>query len=91
VHGYPFIQSGQDQVFLGRLKSADSRRSDPLCFESRPSYVYRWFTTPCRWHLSAMGEGGYERLAAGGKPALLEKIEPGWDKEWHEMAEEALR
>ncbi len=66
VHGYPFIQSGQDQGFLHRLKAANCRRADPLTFGFQPSYVYRWFTTSCRWHLSAMGTGGYERLAERG-------------------------
>ena len=91
VHGYPFIQSGQDQGFLNRLKAGNCRRSDPLCFEPRPSYVYRWFTTSCRWHLSALGKGGYERLAAGDRPPLVQKIQPCWEKEWLTMAEQALR
>ncbi len=91
VHGYPFIQSGQDQGFLKRLKEANSRWADPISFEPRPSYVYRWFTTSCRWHLSAMGNGGYERLAAGGKPSHVNKIEPHWEKEWLRMTDEGMR
>jgi glycosyltransferase involved in cell wall biosynthesis len=81
VHGYPFIQSGQDQGLLRRFKSQQLRRADPLRYDPRPSYVYRWFTADCAWHLSAMGGGGYERLA-GVNHARVERFKPGWEKDW---------
>jgi len=83
------MQSGQDQGFLKRLKAANCRRADPIAFGFGPSYVYRWFTTSCCWHLSAMGRGGYERLAVGDTPSLVQKLEPGWEKDWLAMAGEA--
>ena len=81
VHGYPFIQSGQDQGLLRRFKSSKLRRADPIQFDQRPSYIYRWFTTGCPWHLSALGSDGYERL--GEREQLdVNKLVPCWEKDW---------
>ena len=75
VCGYPFIQSGQDQGLLKRFKAANLRRADPIQFDARPSYVYRWFTAHSQ-HLSAMGADGYDRL--GGQPTpSATAINPG--------------
>ncbi len=84
VLGYPWMQSGQDQGLLARFKSVKLRRGNPLQFDPRPSYVYRWFTTPSRWHLSALGEGGYEQL--GERPVEpVNGWRPGWDRDWLEL------
>lgn len=80
VCGYPFIQSGQDQGLLKRFKAVNLRRADPIHFDARPSYVYRWFTAHSQ-HLSAMGAHGYERF--GKQPAPSNStITPGWDRDW---------
>lgn len=88
VHGYPFMQSGQDQGLLRRFKSSRLRRADPLQSDARPSYVYRWFTTTCRWHISAMGSGGYERLAHRAVH-VVDRLEPRWHRDWLRLHEEA--
>lgn len=87
VQGYPWMQSGQDQGLLRRFKAAKLRRADPLIFDPRPSYVYRWFTTPSRWHLSAMGQGGYERLGER-EAAPVTQWTPGWECDWLELQEQ---
>jgi glycosyltransferase involved in cell wall biosynthesis len=80
VGGYPFIQSGQDQGLLRRFKAAKLRRADPIQFDRRPSYVYRWYTAHAQ-HISALGRDGYERL--GRAPAeRIESLAPGWDTDW---------
>jgi glycosyltransferase involved in cell wall biosynthesis len=80
VCGYPFMQSGQDQGLLKRFKTANLRRADPIQFDSRPSYVYRWYTAHSQ-HISAMGKDGYERLGrlAAGRAAT---ITPRWSRDW---------
>lgn len=80
VGGYPFIQSGQDQGLLKRFKSAKLRRGDPLQFDPRPSYVYRWYTAHSS-HLSALGSDGYERLAQIRTERVTE-LQPHWDRDW---------
>ena len=84
VSGYPFIQSGQDQGLLKQFKSGNLRRADPIQFEPRPSYDYRWFTAHSQ-HLSAMGKDGYERLS---KLPLFagSQILPNWDREWESVS-----
>ncbi len=87
VCGYPFIQSGQDQGLLKRFKSAKLRRGDPIQFDDRPSYVYRWYTAHSH-HLSALGQDGYERLgriAAGRAPTIA----PRWSFDWVNLHEQA--
>jgi len=81
VDGYPFIQSGQDQGLLRRFKAKSLVRNDPLCVDRRPSYVYRWYTTPCNWHLSALGKGGYERLGER-RSQFIECLSPCWQRNW---------
>jgi len=80
VNGYPFIQSGQDQALLKRLKSGKLRNADPLKFDTRPSYVYRWFTAHSS-HISALGSDGYERLGVY-EIELIEELKPRWDRDW---------
>ena len=46
---------------LIRFKATNLRRADPIQFDPRPGYVYRWFTAHSQ-HISAMGADGYERL-----------------------------
>ena len=88
VGGYPWIQSGQDQGLLKRFKAANLRRADPIAFDPRPSYVYRWFTSHST-HLSAMGADGYARL---GQKAVerIAKIEPRWEVDWLGLANAEL-
>jgi hypothetical protein len=90
VHGYPFIQSGQDLGLLKRFYDAGATYADPLTIDPRPSYIYRWFTTDTGWHLSAMGRGGYERLESyeGGQ---ARRIMPSWDADWVAAANRATR
>jgi len=76
VFGYTFIQSGQDQGLLKRFKSANLRRADPIQFDPRPSYVYRWFTAHSL-HISAMGADGYDRLA-GSRTRRPRPSRPAW-------------
>lgn len=85
VCGYPFIQSGQDQGLLKRFKAAKLRRADPIQFDERPSYVYRWYTAHSS-HLSAMGANGYERLGATASDHVAE-IKPAWDRDWVSLHE----
>jgi hypothetical protein len=87
VCGYPFIQSGQDQGLLRRFKAAKFGRADPLQFDSRPSYVYRWYTAHSS-HLSALGADGYERL--GILPAeRVSQLKPHWERDWVELHQQA--
>lgn len=86
--GYPFIQSGQDQGLLRRFKADKLRRADPIQFDPRPSYVYRWYTAHSQ-HISAMGAGGYERLSEV-TANRIDAIEPAWDRDWMGMAEVEL-
>lgn len=80
VCGYPFIQSGQDQGLLKRFKSRQLRRADPIRYDERPSYIYRWHTTH-RHHISALGSDGYEQM---GQMSVdrIEQIVPQWDVDW---------
>ena len=89
VGGYPFMQSGQDQGLLRRFKLARLRRADPIQFDPRPSYVYRWYTAHVQ-HISAMGRDGYARL--GQSPAhRIESLTPQWDVDWLALFETAQR
>jgi len=65
---------------LKRFKEANLHRADPIGFDARPSYVYRWFTAHSH-HLSAMGKNGYERLGLQLLPAIT-GITPSWDRNW---------
>jgi len=89
VHGYPFMQSGQDQALLKRFKSRKFPRADPIEHNPRPSYVYRWFDTH-RTHISAMGPDGYEKL--GRRHAKrVGRVRPRWGRNWVGLAANAKR
>ena len=88
VCGYPFIQSGQDQGLLKRFKAAKLRRGDPIQFDDRPSYVYRWYTAHSS-HLSAMGARGYERPGTFVAERVTH-LEPRWDRDWVQLHEQAI-
>jgi len=82
VGGYPAMQSGQDQALAGRFKRAGIRVASP---GGEPSYIYRWFTHPGAKHLSAMGEGGYERR--GEERVVREaSVNSTWQRDWEAMA-----
>lgn len=86
VDGYPAMQSGQDQGLRRRWVQRHVTRFDPIKKDSRPSFIYRWGTTGTK-HLSAMGEGGYERLGMYQQiPGRITKIEPKWSKDWTSLA-----
>lgn len=89
VSGYPWMQSGQDQGLLKRFKAAHLRRADPIQFEPRPSYVYRWFTAHSQ-HLSALGGDGYELLGQADAEAV-KQLQPAWDRDWENLHREAFR
>lgn len=89
VCGYPFIQSGQDQGLLRRFKSQKLRRADPIEFDPRPSYVYRWYTAHSN-HISAMGKDGYERLGHVSSDRTS-RVEPCWSRDWLAQHETASR
>jgi hypothetical protein len=85
VGGYPWIQSGQDQGLLRRFKAASLRRADPIRFDPRPSYIYRWGTTPCGWHISGLNrQDGYERVAAK-QGESIQQLTPALEKDWTEL------
>jgi hypothetical protein len=86
VCGYPFIQSGQDQGLLKRFKAANLRRADPIQFDARPSYVYRWFTAHSH-HISALGKDGYEVLR-GIESTVNTTITPGLSPFWEQLIRE---
>jgi hypothetical protein len=82
VGGYPWIQSGQDQGLLRRFKAANLRRADPIRFDLRPSYIYRWGTTPCGWHISGLNrQDGYERVAMK-QGESIQRLTPALEKDW---------
>ncbi|MDA7980492.1 MAG: hypothetical protein MPJ50_17175 [Pirellulales bacterium] len=54
----------------------------------RPSYVYRWYTRHDQ-HISAMGDGGYERLAEVAANRI-DVIKPAWERDWTQLAEVEL-
>lgn len=87
VLGYPLMQSGQDQGLLRRFKTAKLKRADPLQFDPRPSYVYRWFTSHSQ-HLSALGKDGYERLGRA-TTSPTSTLVPTWHKDWIALHEQA--
>ena len=85
--GYPFEQSGQDQSFLRRLKQAKLRRADPLQFDSRPSYVYRWCTIKGHKHLSALDKAtGYLQMADLDSKPVAGAIVPQLERDWTQLA-----
>jgi glycosyltransferase involved in cell wall biosynthesis len=89
VAGYPFTQSGQDQGLLQRFKEANLSRADPIQFDRRPSYVYRWYTAHSQ-HLSALGADGYQRL--GVLPSTpVNVITPQWERDWLALHEAAAK
>jgi glycosyltransferase involved in cell wall biosynthesis len=86
VSGYPFMQSGQDQFLLKRFKAANLRRADPIAFDPRPSYIYRWFTAHTQ-HISALGAGGYEKLETLPAPKIY-NLQPRWERDWIKLESE---
>ena len=78
--GYPFIQSGQDQGLLARFRQQQLVCSDPLKYDPRPSYLYRWHTAH-RHHLSVLGPGGFEQLGSLEAP-FVGRVTPSWSVDW---------
>lgn len=88
AHGYPFMQSGQDQGLASRLKANKVPAFDPLELGFSPYFFYRWGSSRS-YHLSAMDRKlGYDRLAerAQCRP-ILETIEPRWNRDYTSLAE----
>lgn len=85
VGGYPFIQSGQDQGLRRRFEEAQLQCVDPIQYHPRPSYIYRWGTTPCGWHISGLDKrSGYERLAKK-EGQVIASLTPKLEKDWLEL------
>ncbi len=55
------MNNGEDQALAARLLAAGTASADPMRLGFRPFYVYVWGRST---HLSLMGPGGYESLAA---------------------------
>lgn len=88
--GYPWIQSGQDQGLAARIRYLGVPAADPCKF-GRPSFIYRWFTTPRAWHLSAMGDGGYEKLGDWRhRGPRIARVRPEWSRDWLELVNQPL-
>lgn len=91
AHGYPFMQSGQDQALASRLKANQVPSFDPLALGLTPYFFYRWGTSHS-YHLSALDrEQGYERLAARiGPLSVVEHLEPKWNRDYTSLAKSLL-
>jgi hypothetical protein len=87
AHGYPAMQSGQDQGLAKRFRRAGVLSGSPA---SPPSFVHRWGTSPAMQHLSALGPRGYERRG-GEKIVRQPPIVPAWSKDWEAKARAAIR
>jgi hypothetical protein len=61
---------------------------DPIQFDDRPSYIYRWYTAHSS-HLSAMGASGYERLGTFAAERVTQ-LEPRWDRDWVQLHQQAI-
>jgi hypothetical protein len=88
VHGYPFMQSGQDQALAGRLKAAGVPFADPIQAGFAPYFFYRWSSSRS-YHLSAMDrKQGYERLAERVKDLpFMHALEPQWNQDYIALAQ----
>ena len=77
VRGYGPINNGEDQDLGGRFAAAGATVFDPSSIAD-PFYVY--VNNNGSYHLSHLGQDGYERLT----PATSEKSELniGWAKDW---------
>ena len=85
VHGYPFMQSGQDRGLAQRFAVADifPVHSDKFRIDKKviPSYIYRLDARPGVTHLSLMGKGGYEKRGEE-EITPVKEITPHWTKDW---------
>ncbi len=87
VNGYPAEQSGQDQSLLRRMKRAGLRRADPLDYDDRPSYVYRWCTIAGHKHLSALDKRtGYQTMGNLDSAPVAGPINPQFEHDWTRLA-----
>jgi len=87
VGGNPAMQSGQDQGLCQRLRKSRCRHAAPA---APPSFIYRWHTYAQARHLSAMGQGGYERR---GEEVIVRQeapLQPAWTCDWTRLAAEAI-
>jgi hypothetical protein len=80
VRGYGPHDNGEDQELAGRLVAAGVTEADP-CKPAPPFYIYR--VNNGSYHLSHMGDRGYQELArtAGQK----ETISVGWPRDYSAM------
>jgi len=88
--GYPFAQKGEDVALGERFESCGERPADSSA-GGRPSFTYRWFGEPDAWHLSAMEQDGYERLAELKPSARLSQIQPRLSCDWEARCLDLLR
>jgi len=88
AHGYPAMQSGQDQALGRRLRQMNVCQASPV---GLPSFIYRWFTYHNARHLSAMGRGGYERRGVEKIVPHVGRIQPIWSQNWPRRVEQATK
>jgi glycosyltransferase involved in cell wall biosynthesis len=88
VSGYTFEQSGQDADLLARFKQIGAARLDPIQYDARVSYGYRWHDRPDSFHVSdfgGRGNGLYEAFASLPKP-WIGKAAPKLERDWIAIA-----
>lgn len=81
VQGYRAMNNGEDQDLASRLHAAGATEFDP-CHDRPPYYVFR--DDNASYHLSWMGDGGYEALADK-QAAVKTTIEIGWPSEFDKL------
>ena len=81
VGGYPAMNNGEDQALARRLKEAAVDEADPIRLGFKPFFIWSWGGRRGSWHLSAMGQNGYQRLGnyAKDKADLVIADPPGID------------
>ena len=63
VGGYPAINNGEDQALARRLEKVATAQADPIALGFPPFFLWSWGGGRSSWHLSALGQAGYEKLA----------------------------
>lgn len=80
VGGYRKINTGEDYDLSIRLQQHEVKEVDPCDF-AEAFFVHRWETSNC-WHLSAMGDTGYEELASRSPAERIKELRPSWPRDY---------
>jgi len=89
--GYPFQQSGEDQILRRRFEEAGAVPADSSA-DAEPSYIMRWFSEPSAWHISAiLHEGAYASLAAPRPRTRVTLADPHLSRDWAARCRALLR